>query len=108
MHLSTRILLLLVALVAIVGGWWLIRANNDLPLALIYGALWTVAVLVAARILLAIGSGFNRLTSGRAAASEAGPTDAAGELARLSDLRDRELLSAEEYESKRSKILDRL
>lgn len=116
MHTSTRILLLLVALGLITGGWWLLWAINDLPLAIVYGTSWTVAVLISARILLSVGTGFNRLRSkrdrgpagGPDGGSEAGPTDVAAALARLGELRDRELISAEEYEAKRATVIDRL
>ena len=105
MHASTRILLLLVALVAIVGGWWFVFAANDAIPAIIYGVLWTAVVLVAARVLLAVGFGYNRLTTRRGQGSPPKPADA---LAELTDLRDRQLISADEYEARRAKILERL
>ena len=113
-HASTRILLLVLALVAIVGGWWFSFATNDAVPAIIYGVLWTVAVLVVVRVLAAVGFGYNRLTArkddGAApkvanAANAANPGDA---LAALTDLRDRKLITAEEYEAQRTKILERL
>ena len=105
MHASTRILLLLVAIVAIVGGWWFLFAANDTIPAIAYGVLWTAVVLVAARLLLAVGSGYNRLTTRQGQGSVPKPADA---LAELTDLRDRELISADEYEAQRAKILERL
>ncbi len=105
MHASTRLLLLLVTLVAIVGGWWFLFAANDTIPAIIYGVLWTAVVLVAARVLLAVGFGYNRLTTPRGQGSVPKSADA---LAELKDLRDRELISADEYQAQRTKILERL
>jgi hypothetical protein len=61
-HMSSRVLLVLAAGAAIVGGWWILFAINDVPVGVIYSVLWTVAVLAAARALLALGFGYNRLT----------------------------------------------
>jgi hypothetical protein len=95
MHLSSRILLVVVAGVAIVAGWWILFAINDTGLAVIYSAGWTVAVLVAARILLAAGFGYNRLTRSR-------PPDS-GNATDLRDLRDRGVISTETYEAERAR-----
>ncbi len=111
MHASTRILLLVVALVAIAGGWWFFFATNDAIPAIAYGVLWTVAVLVAARILLAVGFGYNRLTARKdvgAAEKSARGAKPADALAALADLRDRKLITDDEYEAQRAKILERL
>lgn len=108
MHASTRILLLLMAFVAIVVGWWILYATNPFVEAIIYGVLWTAFVLIASRVLYAIGSGFNRLTGGRSQGPGPGSPDAAGALAELDQLRDRHLISDDEYEAKRAKILERL
>lgn len=111
MHASTRILLFLVAVVAIVVGWWILYAINSTVVAIVYGVLWTAFVLIASRVLLAIGFGFNRLTSGRDRRAESRPSGSAASgdaLAELNQLRERELISAEEYEAKRAKILERL
>lgn len=113
MHASTRILLLVLALAAIVGGWWFFFATTDAIPAIIYGVVWTVVVLVVARVLAAVGSGYNRLTrrdDGAApkpanVANAPNPGDA---LAALTDLRDRKLITADEYEAQRAKILERL
>jgi hypothetical protein len=61
--MSSRILLVLAAGATIVGGWWILFAINDVPAGVIYSALWTIGVLVAARALLALGFRYNRLTS---------------------------------------------
>ena len=106
MHGSTRILLLVAAMVAIVGGWWALFAINDTVPAIAYGVLWTVVVLIATRILLAVGIGYNRLGPGRGGRPAA--ADAATALAELTKLRDLGLISADEYEAKRAKILERL
>lgn len=92
MHLSSRILLVVVAGAAIVAGWWILFAVNDTGLAVIYSAGWTVAVLVAARILLAVGFGYNRLTTKR-------PPNATD----LGDLRERGVISNETYEAERAR-----
>jgi hypothetical protein len=63
-HASTRILLVLVAIIAIGVGWWTLLSINDVGTGIVYSALWTVVVLIAARVLLAVGFGFNRLTAG--------------------------------------------
>ncbi|MGC8634120.1 MAG: SHOCT domain-containing protein [Candidatus Limnocylindrales bacterium] len=114
MHASTRILIGAVAVVAIVGGWWVLFAINHVVLStnvvvvILYGVVWTAVVVIATRLLLAVGFGFNRLTAGRERAATPKPADAADALAELTSLRDRELISAEEYEAKRAAILERL
>jgi hypothetical protein len=107
MHLSTRILLLLLATVLIAGGWWLLLANNALATALIYGAIWTAAVLLVTKVLSAIGFGFNRYSAGRNRAAATGDTtqSALGELVRL---RDSGLISPEEYATKRALVMERI
>jgi hypothetical protein len=107
-HASTRILLVLVAIGAIGGGWWTLLSINDVGVGIAYGALWTVLVLIVARLVFALGSGYNRLTAGRGQRSNEGQAGAAAALAELSDLRDRQLISAEEYEAKRAKVVERL
>ena len=94
MHMSSRILLVLVAGAAIVAGWWILFAVNDTGLAVIYSSGWTVVVLVAARILLAVGFGYNRLTTKQPPVS-ANTTN-------LGDLRDRGVISTETYEADRA------
>lgn len=95
MHMSSRILLVVVAGAAIVAGWWILFAVNDTGLAVIYSAGWTVAVLVAARILLAVGFGYNRLTTKQPPVT-ANTTD-------LGDLRERGVISTETYEAERAR-----
>ena len=106
MHASTRLLLVLVAIGAIAAGWWILLAINSAPVAIVYGGVWTVAILIATRVLFVVGFGYNRLTSGRD--RKPNPADPATALAELADLRDRGLISADEYEAKRAKIVDRL
>jgi hypothetical protein len=102
MHMSSRILLVLVAGAAIVAGWWILFAINDVGVAAIYSALWTVAVLVAARLLLAVGFGFNRLTAkGPPSPTTQRPDSATA--ADLGDLRDRGGISPETYEAERTR-----
>jgi len=114
MHASTRILLVAVAVVLIVGGWWVLFAINhvalstDVVVVMLYGVVWTALVLLAARLLLAVGLGYNRYTAGRGRSATPKPMDAGDALAELTSLRDHELISAEEYEAKRTKILERL
>jgi hypothetical protein len=107
MHLSTRILLLLVATVLIAGGWWLLLANNTLATALIYGAIWTAAVLIVTKVLSAIGFGYNRYSAGRNTRGASGEStqSALGELVRL---RDTGLISADEYATKRALVMERI
>jgi hypothetical protein len=95
MHMSSRILLVLVAGAAIVAGWWVLFAINEVGVAVLYGVLWTVAVLVVARILLAVGFGYNRLTA-------KGPPDTAN-ATDLGDLRERGVISTETYEAERAR-----
>jgi hypothetical protein len=95
MHLSSRILLVVVAGAAIVAGWWILFANNDTGLAVIYSAAWTVAVLVTARILLAVGFGYNRLTT-KQPPDTTNATD-------LADLRERGVISTETYDAERAR-----
>jgi hypothetical protein len=107
-HASTRILLVLVAIIAIGVGLWTLFSINDVGTGIVYGSLWTVVVLIAARVLLAVGFGFNRLTACPGRGSSGRPADAAAALAELTDLRDRRLISAEEDEAKRAKVVERL
>ena len=107
-HASTRILLVLAAIAAIGGGWWALLSINDVGMGIAYSVLWTILVLVAARILLAVGFGYNRLTAHRGEVSKPRSVDTASALAELADLRDRQLISAEEYEAKRAKAIDQL
>jgi hypothetical protein len=108
MHASTRLLLLLLAVAAIVGGWWLLLANNTFIAALIYGALWAGTVVIVTVVLFKIGSGYNRFTARRTQGKADKPLQAEAALAELTRLRDGGLISAEEYEAKRARILDRL
>lgn len=95
MYLRSRILLVVLAGAAIVAGWWILFAINDTGLAVIYSAGWTVAVLVAARILLAVGFGYNRLTTNQRP-DTANASD-------LGDLRERGVISTETYEAERAR-----
>ena len=106
MHLSTRILLLILAIVLIAGGWWLLLANNTLMMALIFGALWTAAVLIGTRVLAALGFGYNRYSAGRNGRGSLGQTQSS--LSELVRLRDKGLISPEEYASKRAGVMERL
>ena len=107
MHASTRILVLLVAVLAILGGWWLLLANNAFLAAVIYGGLWAAVVLIATIVVLKIGFGYNRM---RARRSKTAGTQLQSEsaLAELTRLRDAGLISHDEYEAKRTQILERL
>ena len=95
MHLSSRILLVVVAGAAIVAGWWILFAVNDTAIAVVFSAGWTVLVLVAARILLAVGLGYSRLTT-KPPPDSANATD-------LGDLRERGVISTETYEAERAR-----
>ena len=108
MHASTRILLILAAGGAIVAGWWLLLAINSVIVGVIYGILWTLAVMIVARVLTAVGFRYNRFTAQRGRHAPAGSTDTATALAELTEVRDRGLISPEEYGAKRSNILERL
>jgi hypothetical protein len=102
-HMSSRILLVIVAGAAIVGGWWILFAINEVPIAVIYSALWTICVLVAARTLLALGLGYNRLTAkGPSRPTRRTPDSAAD----LRDLRDRGVISKESYEREQARSSD--
>jgi hypothetical protein len=108
MHASTRILLLLAAAVAIVVGWWILLAINNAVVGIAYGVVWTVIVLIATRVLTALGFGYNRFASRRGRDGPGESADAATALAELSDLRERGLISPDEYETKRAKIVERI
>ena len=77
-------------------------AINDVGVAAIYSGLWTVAVLVAARILLAVGFGYNRLTTKEPPSLPTQRPEAASS-ADLADLRDRGVISPETYEAERAR-----
>jgi uncharacterized membrane protein len=108
MHASTRILLILAAGGAIVAGWWLLLAINSVLVGSVYSILWTLAVLIVARVLMAVGFGYNRFTAKRGRHQSAESRDTATALAELTDLRDRGLITPEEYDVKRSKVVQRL
>ena len=95
-------------MVAIVGGLWLLFAINNLVVGIVYGALWTALVLIVTRVLLAVGLGYNRLTGRRDPNQPPRPADATATLEELTALRERGLITADEYEAKRAKILERL
>jgi hypothetical protein len=105
MHMSSRILLVLVAGAAIVAGWWILFAINDVAIAVIYSVLWTVAVLVAARILLAVGFGYSRLMA-KEPPSPPTPRPDTTSSADLGDLRDRGVISSETYDAERARSSD--
>ena len=107
-HASTRILLLLVAAGTIAGGWWILLAINGAVVGIMYGVAWTIIILIAARVLAALGFGYNRFASRRGRDRPGKGLDAATALAELSDLRERDLISPEEYDAKRAKIVERL
>jgi MFS family permease len=108
MHTSTRILLLLVAAVAIGAGWWILLAINTALVGITYSVLWTVVVLIVTRVLIALGFGYNRFTRRRGRDGPGQSPDAATALAELSDLRERGLITPDEYEAKRAKIVERI
>jgi hypothetical protein len=101
--MSSRILLVLAAGAAIAGGWWILFAINQVAMAVIYAGLWTIGVLVAARSLLALGLGYNRLTAKGPSRSIGLPP---GTAADLGDLRDRGVISKESYDSERARSSD--
>jgi hypothetical protein len=107
MHASTRILLLLVTGTAVVAGWWVLLSINGLGAGIAYSALWTLVVLISARVLTAVGFGYNRFTAKRDHGAS-GSADASTAFAELSRLRDRGQITPEEYDAKRAKVLDRL
>ena len=83
--------------------WWILFAINEVPIAVIYSALWTICVLVAARTLLALGLGYNRLT----AKGPSRPTRRTPDIAAdLRDLRDRGVISKESYEREQARSSD--
>ncbi len=106
-HASTKILVLLAALVAVAAGWWLLLANNELIPAVLFGSLWTIGVLVVTKVLFVIGGGLNRRKARQREPVTAGG-DAGASLTELARLRDAGLISAEEFEAKRAKIVERL
>ena len=108
MHTSTRVLLILAAGIAIAAGWWILLAINSAVVGTIYSVLWTVIVLVAARVLAALGFGYNRFSARRGRDARSGSATTSTALAELSDLRDRRLISPDEYNDKRAKVLERL
>lgn len=91
MHLSSRILLVAIAGAAIVAGWWILFAINGTAVAVTYSVGWTVAVLVVARILLALGSGYDRFRSPDTPKAD------------LTDMRDRGVISHETYDAERAR-----
>ncbi len=92
---------------AILGGWWLLLANNAFIAAVIYGALWAVFVLIVTVIVLKIGFGYNRMQARKSKLTDT-QWQSETALAELNRLRDAGLISAEEYEAKRTQILERL
>jgi hypothetical protein len=107
-HLSTRILLVVLAAATIaVGGWVLVTVNEPVTGAVLAVA-WTVAVLVLMRLLFAVGFGVNRFSARRNADRAAAPARTReAHLAELTDLRDRHVISDDEYEKERARTLER-
>ena len=108
MHTSTRILLLVVAAIAIVAGWWILLAINNVVVGVGYSVLWSLVVLIATRVLSVLGFGYNRFTAKRGREGPPRGPDAATALTELSDLRERELISPDEYDAKRAHIVEQL
>ena len=65
-------------------------------------------MVIATVVLFKIGSGYNRFAARREQGTADHPQQAETALAELTRLRDGGLISAEEYEAKRAKILERL
>ena len=91
-----------------VAGWWTLFAINSAVVGMTYSVLWTIIVLVAARVLAAVGFGYNRLSDRRGHETPSASANPSTALAALSDLRDRRLIAPDEYDAKRANILDRL
>ena len=108
MHASTRILLLFTAIAVLIGGIWVLFSINGVALATGYSVAWAVVVLVGTRLVLIVGSGYNSLRSRRSGKGPRQPESASSALAELMDLRGRDLISDEEYASKRATVLERL
>lgn len=108
MHLSTRILLVLLTVAAIAIGGGVLLAINGTVTGTLYALAWAVVVLVAARVLFAVGFGVNRFTARRNAGRtrRLSPTVEA-DLAELTDLRDRHVISEDEYEQERVRLIQR-
>ena len=108
MHLSTRILLVLLTVAAIAIGGGVLLAINGTVTGTLYALAWAVVVLVAARVLFAVGFGVNRFTARRNASRtrRLSPTVEA-DLAELTDLRDRHVISEDEYEQERVRLIQR-
>jgi hypothetical protein len=106
MHLSTRILLVVVTVAAVAIGGWILLAINGTVTGTLYALAWAVVVLVAARLLFAVGFGVNRFTARRTAGRTArlSPTVEA-DLADLTDLRDRRVISDDEYDKERARLI---
>jgi ABC-type multidrug transport system fused ATPase/permease subunit len=107
-HASTRILLLIIAIAVLLAGVWVLFSYNGVAVATGYSVAWTFMVLVATRVLLAIGSVYNSLRAPGSRRRSGVQESAASALEELTDLRSRNLISEGEYESKRATVLDRL
>lgn len=103
MHFSTRILLVLVTVAAVAIGAWILLAINDPVTGPLYGLAWAVVVLVAARVLFSVGFRVNRFAARRDAGRTARASTKA-DLAQLSDLHDRHVVSDDEYDKERARL----
>ena len=108
MHASTRILILMTAIAVLVGGIWILFSLNQTLVATLYSVGWAFVVLIGARIVLGVGSGFNFIRARRSGGDSTRPPTAAVALAELSDLRSRDLISDEEFAAKRASVMNRL
>ena len=108
MHASTRVLLLMAAIGLLLGGLWVLFSINTTIVATVYGIGWAIAILLGTRILLAVGSGYNRLRGRRTGLNPGAHQGSAAALTELADLRERELITPEEFEAKRAAVVDRL
>lgn len=108
MHPSTRALLLLAAIGVLLTGLWVLFSFNPAVPATVYGVGWAVVILVATRVVLALGSGYNVLHARRARGAPGDRQGSAAALTELVDLRRQELITSEEFEAKRAAVVDRL
>jgi hypothetical protein len=84
-------------------------AVNDAPIGTVLAVAWTAAVVVVTRLVFALGFGVNRFSARRKAGRTAHPsTTLEADLAELTDLHDRHVISDDEYEKERARTLERL
>jgi hypothetical protein len=98
----------MIAIGMVLAGIYVLFSINGVATATGYSVAWAFIVLVATRVALGIGSGYNALRGRWSRGRPVASASAASALQELTDLHGRDLISDEEYAAKRASVLERL